>query len=121
MDRIYFIQAGRNGPIKIGRATKPKNRLRYLQTSSSEKLILLYDFEMKIDSEETYLHMRFKKDRIRGEWFKPDNVRLYISELKFNENKPIGLFCAWCKRKMADRTKIGYGICSKCMKEQLAA
>ncbi len=39
---IYFIQAGKNGPIKIGKSENPKERLSQLQTANYQKLILLW-------------------------------------------------------------------------------
>jgi hypothetical protein len=41
MRYIYFIQAGMNGPIKIGFSDNVPNRLAALQTSNYEKLHLL--------------------------------------------------------------------------------
>jgi hypothetical protein len=38
---VYFIQAESGGPVKIGKSTRPENRLRQLQTSHPVKLLLL--------------------------------------------------------------------------------
>jgi hypothetical protein len=39
--KVYFIQAGVGGPIKIGEADSPEDRLRALQTAHHEQLTLL--------------------------------------------------------------------------------
>lgn len=74
---IYFIQAGDNGPIKIGRSDFAGARLETMQIGNHEELRLLCCFR---DTHllETRLHRRFSATRIRGEWFKPtpDLLRL---------------------------------------------
>lgn len=68
----YFIQSGVDGPIKIGKAENPENRLAELQTGSPDSLRLIG--KLKGDHEKD-LHCRFHKLHFRGEWFNPD-VRL---------------------------------------------
>lgn len=67
---IYFIQAGLNGPIKIGVTTNLKQRIKDLQTSNPEKLYLIAAIYEHPELE-LYLHKQFKKYHIRGEWFEP--------------------------------------------------
>ncbi len=82
---IYFIQAGENGPIKIGRADNPQERLKQLQTANPYELKMLW-VENTLDtlgqSEAEYeleLHQLFKLLKIRGEWFKPgEDILNYI-------------------------------------------
>lgn len=74
---IYFIQCGENGPIKIGMSDDPYKRLEQLQTAHHEKLTLLWT---TINYSEQELHDVFNADRIRGEWFKPDNIITHIEE-----------------------------------------
>lgn len=68
---VYFIQevtGEEAAPIKIGYARDPIARLRELQCGNSKPLIL----GTYIDGNrglERRLHVRFAKDRIRGEWF----------------------------------------------------
>lgn len=64
---VYFIQA-ESGPIKIGIALDPGERLAGLQISHFEKLTLLAAVEGGI-ALETELHRRFARFKIRGEWF----------------------------------------------------
>lgn len=76
---VYFIQAGENGPIKIGvtRASSSLKRLCKLQGSHYEKLTLLKEVEGYFDLEKWY-HELFKKYHIRGEWFNIDKDILSV-------------------------------------------
>lgn len=65
----YFIAKGWPGPIKIGKSKNPAKRLRQLQTASPERLHLVAYIEGDVEKE---LHRRFHGDRIRGEWFEPE-------------------------------------------------
>jgi hypothetical protein len=67
---VYFIQAGDSGPIKIGTAMDTLKRLKQLQTSSAEALVVLGHREGDEELEEA-LHERFAEHRLRGEWFRP--------------------------------------------------
>ena len=66
---IYFIQA-ESGPIKIGRALKPKVRLGELQTANHEDLKLIATVPGDAWAEAEY-HRQFGEWRLRGEWFEP--------------------------------------------------
>lgn len=66
---IYFIRAGEDGPVKIGWAVDPKQRLAALQTAHHEKLLILRVIDGE-QAEEQELHRRFSQHRIRGEWFR---------------------------------------------------
>lgn len=65
----YFIQAGENGPIKIGKAGDVDKRLRDLQVSNHEELRLL--LVLPRADVERFIHRRFAHCRRRGEWFEP--------------------------------------------------
>ena len=67
---IYFIQAGQDGPIKIGVSDNPQSRLEALQTAHYEKLRLLGVIGGG-DSKEKEMHLRFNQYGMTGEWFKP--------------------------------------------------
>lgn len=64
---VYFIGAA-SGPIKIGIAAKPKERLKGLQTGHHEKLEILAICEGGQAREREY-HETFSKRRVHGEWF----------------------------------------------------
>jgi hypothetical protein len=69
---IYFIQQGDSGPIKIGFSTRPKERLRTLQTAHTDKLNMLH-CELGSEADEARLHRKFSNIHIKGEWFKADD------------------------------------------------
>jgi hypothetical protein len=74
--KVYFVQEGAAGPIKIGYAIDPEGRYRSLQTAHASELRLLLAIPGDIMLE-TYLHKRFASTRIRGEWFAP-SADLYM-------------------------------------------
>jgi hypothetical protein len=67
----YFIESGTGGPVKIGFTTDIHERLRQLQTASSEELHVL---ALIVDTSgmERSLHVQFKGQRLRGEWYTPN-------------------------------------------------
>lgn len=80
---IYFIQAGEDGPIKIGYTLGTanfKHRFRMLQTGNHEKLRLRALVEGGPEIE-ICLHQRFEHHRYRGEWFNPEPVNDYLEEM----------------------------------------
>jgi hypothetical protein len=67
---LYAIQAGENGPIKIGSTRSPAQRIKTLQTGNAETLRGIaawrgYSFC------EGQLHEEYAYARLRGEWFEP--------------------------------------------------
>jgi hypothetical protein len=68
---IYFIASGNNGPVKIGFAVNPDQRIKDLQTGNPCKLILIGRISEVYQPVviERFLHERFSKSWIRGEWF----------------------------------------------------
>lgn len=67
---VYFIQAGENGPIKIGFAVDPRERRDNLQTAHYETLMLLGATPGGLIRERE-LHHLVRASRIRNEWFHP--------------------------------------------------
>lgn len=85
---IYFIQAGEDGPIKIGCSDHLQSRMRNLQSYHYQELNLLGTMPGNVDTERK-LHLRFAADRVRGEWFQPipeifDFVRRHCNQGKTN-------------------------------------
>lgn len=68
---VYFIQAGDDGPIKIGFSGDPAKRLSSLQTANPQPLRLIGVLPGGKDVEAT-MHSAFSSHRLRGEWFNPD-------------------------------------------------
>ncbi|ATW24152.1 GIY-YIG nuclease family protein [Candidatus Formimonas warabiya] len=82
---VYFIQAGYEGPIKIGSSNNVEKRLNSLQTSCPDKLMVLH-FTTGGRALEKYLHKKFEKHVKHGEWFSPDQEILdYIVEIKHED------------------------------------
>lgn len=77
---VYFIQQGVNGPIKIGTALNPIDRMINLQRGSGYKLVLLGVIKGGVAAEKI-LHKRFGHLNIHHEWFSPgDDLKCFISE-----------------------------------------
>ena len=74
--KTYFIQRGKNGPIKIGKSKDPEARLKELQTASDEELHLLAVVSGDIEKQ---LHEHFKNFRIRGEWFEAEPALISLA------------------------------------------
>lgn len=68
---VYMMQAGSDGPIKIGVADSPAKRRTQLQHAHYEtiKIIRLFRGSRK---DELRLHAMFQHLLIRGEWFRND-------------------------------------------------
>jgi hypothetical protein len=79
---IYFIQAGRSGPVKIGQTNKPiLQRLSGLQSGNHERLYILATIPDSNDTYERSLHRQFRPLHIRGEWFRNDPELLRFIDL----------------------------------------
>ena len=83
---IYFIQAGEDGPIKIGFTNGPiKNRLAGLQTGSIHKLKVLFVYKGDTVTEKQ-LHYFHRYHRLRGEWFNNvPEIHAEIASLKIKQ------------------------------------
>ena len=66
---IYFIREEGSNYVKIGSSCNPERRIEDIQTSNPRKLELVRMIDGG-DRAETILHSIFKKDRVRGEWFR---------------------------------------------------
>lgn len=71
---VYLIQSGDNGPVKIGVANSPSQRLAQLQTGNPEKLNLIMVIKGAGIDYEQRLHERFREYHIRDEWFTPEVI-----------------------------------------------
>lgn len=70
--RVYFVQCGKDGPIKIGFTTGPmRKRLDGLQTSCPYRLKVLGVIANQPRESEAYIQAAFRKSRTHREWFKP--------------------------------------------------
>ncbi len=82
MGKIYFIQQNDNGPIKIGYTNNDiASRLYELQSANPVKLKILGSFPGG-PKDEKEIHKKFKKYKLLGEWFSPDEELIeYIGSL----------------------------------------
>lgn len=67
---VYFIQAGHDGPIKIGIADDPEQRVRELQTGNPFRLEIRRVVPGGVGGEQA-LHALFAHVQLEGEWFAP--------------------------------------------------
>ena len=76
---LYFIQAGEDGPIKIGTSRDPGGRLKQLQTAHPETLRLLAVIAAEGEFAEAAIHRALRGDAVSGEWFRDSSaLRSYI-------------------------------------------
>lgn len=70
-DDLYLIQNTNTLSLKIGRSKNVKGRLRQLQTSCEDKLVILFVIKNKGDIEDE-VKDKFKNLCLTGEWFSFD-------------------------------------------------
>ena len=95
---IYFIQCGKNGPIKIGQTdNNVQDRVKQLQTGCPYELNVLWIYHGD-EYTESSIHEIFQHERMNGEWFHPSEKLFKFIELKLangydiysqNNNDPI--------------------------------
>lgn len=82
--RLYFIQCGEGGPIKIGISSDPVRRMSGMQVACPYPLALLHDCGPLLDARayEQRLHARYAPYRLSGEWFLPtDSLLGFIRQI----------------------------------------
>jgi hypothetical protein len=88
---VYFIQAGDDGPIKVGSSTKDvQRRLDELQVGNPYKLRILHSF-WTIRALEKQIHSVLGEHRLQGEWFEAHPFVLALGEAlasKFPQSRP---------------------------------
>lgn len=99
---MYFIGA-KEGPIKIGWARDPQQRLQALQVGNPAELSILGVVERAWEFEQE-THIRLEPWRVRGEWFERHVALRELKELEapFQYPEPKGLRKA--SRKPAPET-----------------
>jgi hypothetical protein len=108
--RVYFIQCGAGGPVKIGMSSDTASRLSQLQVANPVELHLLADFHGWA-LEERALHQLFAGKRVRGEWFDGEAVRAILPELRANKHRILDFVAervAERKAEMDARLTAGY-------------
>lgn len=71
---VYYMQAVNGGPIKIGVAYDPEERLKQIAHHAAQPIRLLA-YHVGDFQDEAALHKRFSEERLHGEWF-ADSPRL---------------------------------------------
>jgi transcriptional regulator of acetoin/glycerol metabolism len=104
---IYFIQAGNDGPIKIGWTTNGiKERLANLQTSSPYPLKLLGVMEGEL-KDELQLHRMFSEYLVTGEWYSSNKDLLnFIASATNPESDVFRLKDAIKQIKLTNQTRL---------------
>lgn len=80
---VYFIADTIKDVVKIGFSKDPRKRLRQLQTSNSNTLVLLGYIDGDRDME-THLHILFEKYKLSGEWFSLDKDNVILDYINTN-------------------------------------
>ena len=114
---VYFIQGNNTGLVKAGYTTDCNARFQALRSSLSEPFTVLKTIDGSLRVEKI-LHGMFSRQRVRGEWFTPDNRMLkIISEVQGKTCQECGyafdivkIFCG----KVFDRTPGQKYCCSTC-------
>jgi hypothetical protein len=83
---VYFVQAGKDGPVKIGWTKHAAVRMRYMQTGNPERLHLLCAVPGGRWLERTF-HRAFADHRIDGEWYSPVPVLMRLVEELSHSNR----------------------------------
>jgi hypothetical protein len=78
---IYMIQAGENGPVKIGVTDNLESRLCKMQVDNAAPLKVLRLLAGGF-AQEAELHIRFSDINIRGEWFSFSRLMLGNLEME---------------------------------------
>jgi hypothetical protein len=85
---VYFIQAGGpKGPVKIGKADNPLQRLQDLQVGNHEPLRLIHVVRGGVEREWD-IHHRFEPLPGRREWFRFSSRMLKVPEFETDDRPP---------------------------------
>lgn len=98
---IYFIQAGDDGPIKIGVTSGAvTKRLKQIQTTAPQPLKIIGEVDGK-RQHESAIHKKLAEFGLRGEWFSPTpEVRSFISSVLEAQRLPEDLIQVVAKKSM---------------------
>ena len=84
---VYFVRCGRTNYYKIGYTIDVMKRLNVIQVNLPQQVILIAAFQSNQAKDlEIQLHCKYKKNRVRGEWFKFNKTEANKIELGFKAN-----------------------------------
>ncbi len=75
---VYFIQAGKGGPIKIGLSQCVERRCANMQTGNHLLLTVIGVIADGKAEDEAFCHRKFHADRLHGEWFAPSGLLVHF-------------------------------------------
>ncbi len=92
---VYIIQAGLEGPYKIGMTSNVDTRIQDLQVGNHEELriVAAIDFQSRERAQwtEKTLHKIYSRAWIRGEWFRPTiELKRADAYLKIDKHRVTG-------------------------------
>jgi hypothetical protein len=83
---VYLINENTTNLYKIGVSNNPEKRLKSLQTSNGNKLLLVAQFQTSFNFKlEKFVHQQYHKNKQEGEWF-------------LFETNEVNLFLQYCKK-----------------------
>ena len=87
-EQLLYLMKNENGLLKIGISVDPVKRARQLSTGSGVNVICLaaWKLDKNVRMVENYLHKKFVKDRLEGEWFKPESMTVQSVQEKIECN-----------------------------------
>lgn len=95
---VYFIATKNMKTVKIGYSKNPWARLKDLQMSSSEKLLLVATVKTTVVNEKK-LHAELKEYQVKGEWFECSTlVKSLINAIKSKEITTVEESVNYCSR-----------------------
>lgn len=81
---VYIIKAGQN--FKIGKTNNLEKRIKTIQTGNSNKIKLIRSYAIQdADLLERYLHVKFNRFKVRGEWFSKIDIS-FIDNIMSNND-----------------------------------
>lgn len=92
--KVYLIRCERTEATKIGISVNPARRVAQLQTGTSSRLTLLFEFHSRFPSlVEGALHRLFADRRVSGEWYdvKPSETDWVVKQCISIERSLCGL------------------------------
>ena len=93
---VYFIKSGNKAkaPIKIGISDLPEKRILSLQVGNPDLLTLICKIKIKdrrnAEYIENIIHRKFRKQHIRGEWFKGHKINIKEALLLIDPSVNLG-------------------------------
>lgn len=79
---LYFIRGVKGGPIKIGLANDVEQRRAAMEMGSPVRLVVMHILRDASREIEAWMHAKYKRRRLHGEWFESVPVGRYVAVLR---------------------------------------